>query len=72
MQRHLIVAGERVIGAGEQATYRWQRLVGRDGLAREFSAADSRMTALAMVAMSVGIPGFMASIRFLVPTTVLS
>ena len=29
-----------VIGAGEQATYRWQRLVGRDGLAREFSAAD--------------------------------
>jgi DMSO/TMAO reductase YedYZ molybdopterin-dependent catalytic subunit len=29
-----------VIGTGEQATYRWQRLVGREGLAREFSAAD--------------------------------
>ena len=29
-----------VIGAGEQATYRWQRLVGRDGLAREFAAPD--------------------------------
>ncbi|WP_353218089.1 molybdopterin-dependent oxidoreductase [Sandarakinorhabdus sp.] len=29
-----------MVGAGEQATYRWQRLVGRDGLAREFSAAD--------------------------------
>lgn len=29
-----------VIGAGEQATYRWQRLVGRDGLAREFAASD--------------------------------
>ena len=29
-----------IVGAGEQATYRWQRLVGRDGLAREFSAAD--------------------------------
>lgn len=29
-----------VIGSGEQATYRWQRLIGRDGLAQEFSAAD--------------------------------
>jgi DMSO/TMAO reductase YedYZ molybdopterin-dependent catalytic subunit len=29
-----------VVKSGEQATYRWQRLVGRDGLAREFSAAD--------------------------------
>ena len=29
-----------MVGAGEQATYRWHRLVGRDGLAREFSAAD--------------------------------
>ena len=29
-----------MVSAGEQATYRWQRLVGRDGLAREFSAAD--------------------------------
>lgn len=29
-----------VIGAGEQATYRWQRLVGRDGLSREFAASD--------------------------------
>lgn len=29
-----------VIQSGEQATYRWQRLVGRDGLAREFSATD--------------------------------
>jgi len=29
-----------IVGAGEQATYRWQRLVGRDGLAREFTAAD--------------------------------
>ena len=29
-----------MVGAGEQATYRWQRLVGRDGLAREFAASD--------------------------------
>lgn len=29
-----------IVESGEQATYRWQRLVGRDGLAREFSAAD--------------------------------
>ncbi len=29
-----------IVASGEQATYRWQRLVGRDGLAREFSAAD--------------------------------
>lgn len=29
-----------VLRASEQATQRWQRLVGRDGLAREFSAAD--------------------------------
>ncbi|WP_156254346.1 molybdopterin-dependent oxidoreductase [Sandarakinorhabdus oryzae] len=29
-----------VVESGEQATYRWQRLAGRDGLAREFSAAD--------------------------------
>ncbi len=29
-----------VIKSGEQATYRWQRLVGRDGLAREFAASD--------------------------------
>lgn len=29
-----------IVQSGEQATYRWQRLVGRDGLAREFSAAD--------------------------------
>lgn len=29
-----------IVESGEQATWRWQRLVGRDGLAREFSAAD--------------------------------
>ena len=29
-----------VVESGEQATYRWQRLVGRDGLAREFAASD--------------------------------
>lgn len=29
-----------IVQSGEQASYRWQRLVGRDGLAREFSAAD--------------------------------
>jgi DMSO/TMAO reductase YedYZ molybdopterin-dependent catalytic subunit len=29
-----------MVGAGEQATYRWQRLVGRNGLAREFAASD--------------------------------
>lgn len=29
-----------VIKSAEQATQRWQRLVGRDALAREFSAAD--------------------------------
>ncbi len=29
-----------IVSAGEQATYRWHRLVGRDGLAREFGAAD--------------------------------
>jgi DMSO/TMAO reductase YedYZ molybdopterin-dependent catalytic subunit len=29
-----------IVGAGEQATYRWQRLVGRDGLAREFAVSD--------------------------------
>jgi DMSO/TMAO reductase YedYZ molybdopterin-dependent catalytic subunit len=29
-----------IVGAGEQASYRWQRLVGRDGLAREFAASD--------------------------------
>ena len=29
-----------MVSAGEQATYRWQRLVGRDGLAREFAASD--------------------------------
>jgi DMSO/TMAO reductase YedYZ molybdopterin-dependent catalytic subunit len=29
-----------MVGAGEQATYRWQRLVGRNGLAREFADSD--------------------------------
>lgn len=29
-----------MVSAGEQASYRWQRLVGRDGLAREFAASD--------------------------------
>ncbi len=29
-----------VIQSAKQATYRWQRLVGRNGLAREFSASD--------------------------------
>ncbi len=29
-----------MVGAGEQASYRWQRLVGRDSLAREFAASD--------------------------------
>jgi DMSO/TMAO reductase YedYZ molybdopterin-dependent catalytic subunit len=29
-----------IVQAGEQASYRWQRLVGRDGLAREFAASD--------------------------------
>jgi DMSO/TMAO reductase YedYZ molybdopterin-dependent catalytic subunit len=29
-----------IVESGEQATYRWQRLVGRDGLAREFAASD--------------------------------
>lgn len=29
-----------IVQSGEQATYRWQRLVGRDGLAREFAASD--------------------------------
>jgi DMSO/TMAO reductase YedYZ molybdopterin-dependent catalytic subunit len=29
-----------IVGSGEQASYRWQRLVGRDGLAREFAASD--------------------------------
>lgn len=29
-----------IVESGEQATWRWQRLVGRNGLAREFSAAD--------------------------------
>lgn len=29
-----------IVESGEQATWRWQRVVGRDGLAREFSAAD--------------------------------
>jgi len=31
---------QAVIKSGEQATQRWQRLVGRNGLAREYSAAD--------------------------------
>ena len=31
---------KRIMASGEDATYRWQRLVGRDALAREFSAAD--------------------------------
>jgi DMSO/TMAO reductase YedYZ molybdopterin-dependent catalytic subunit len=31
---------KRIMASGEDATYRWQRLVGRDSLAREFSAAD--------------------------------
>jgi DMSO/TMAO reductase YedYZ molybdopterin-dependent catalytic subunit len=31
---------QAMVRAGEQASYRWQRLVGRGGLAREFSAAD--------------------------------
>jgi DMSO/TMAO reductase YedYZ molybdopterin-dependent catalytic subunit len=31
---------QAMVRAGEQASYRWQRLVGRNGLAREFSAAD--------------------------------
>jgi DMSO/TMAO reductase YedYZ molybdopterin-dependent catalytic subunit len=29
-----------IVQSGEQASYRWQRLVGRDGLAREFAASD--------------------------------
>ncbi|WP_439545534.1 molybdopterin-dependent oxidoreductase [Sandarakinorhabdus sp.] len=29
-----------MVKSGEQASYRWQRLVGRDGLAREFAASD--------------------------------
>ena len=29
-----------MVSAGEQASYRWQRLVGRGGLAREFAASD--------------------------------
>lgn len=29
-----------MVSAGEQATYRYQRLVGRDGMAREFAASD--------------------------------
>jgi DMSO/TMAO reductase YedYZ molybdopterin-dependent catalytic subunit len=29
-----------IVRSAETATYRWQRLVGRDGLAKEFTAAD--------------------------------
>jgi DMSO/TMAO reductase YedYZ molybdopterin-dependent catalytic subunit len=31
---------KRIVASGEDATFRWQRLVGRDALAEEFSAAD--------------------------------
>jgi DMSO/TMAO reductase YedYZ molybdopterin-dependent catalytic subunit len=31
---------KRIMASGEDATYRWQRLIGRDALAREFGAAD--------------------------------
>lgn len=30
----------RIVRAGEDMTYRWQRLIGRDDLAQEFAAAD--------------------------------